>query len=75
MTVTLYSKPSCTQCKFTQKELNKTGIKYKVIDISKDEQAKHYVQQLGYMQAPVVQAGDEHWSGFKPDKIKELAAL
>ena len=28
---------------------------------------------LGYLQAPVVVAGDSHWSGFRPDRIKELA--
>ncbi|MCP6053616.1 NrdH-redoxin, partial [Klebsiella pneumoniae] len=25
------------------------------------------------MQAPVVIAGEEHWSGFQPDKINALA--
>ena len=29
---------------------------------------------LGYLQAPVVVAGNEHWSGFRPDRIKALAA-
>ena len=28
---------------------------------------------LGYLQAPVVVAGSEHWSGFRPDRIKALA--
>ena len=28
---------------------------------------------LGYLQAPVVVAGNEHWSGFRPDRIKALA--
>ena len=27
---------------------------------------------LGYLQAPVVVAGNEHWSGFRPDRIKAL---
>ncbi len=25
-----------------------------------------------YLQAPVVIAGDQHWSGFRPDRIKAL---
>jgi hypothetical protein len=25
-----------------------------------------------YLQAPVVVAGDDHWSGFRPDRIKTL---
>jgi glutaredoxin-like protein NrdH len=28
---------------------------------------------LGYLQAPVVVAGNEHWSGFRPDRIKALS--
>jgi len=28
---------------------------------------------LGYLQAPVVVAGTDHWSGFRPDRIKTLA--
>ena len=31
------------------------------------------VRALGYAQAPVVVAGEDHWSGFRPDKIKALA--
>jgi glutaredoxin-like protein NrdH len=32
------------------------------------------VRGLGYLQAPVVVAGDTHWSGFRPDQISALAA-
>jgi glutaredoxin-like protein NrdH len=28
---------------------------------------------LGHLQAPVVIAGESHWSGFRPDRIKALA--
>ena len=35
--------------------------------------ALEMVESLGYMQAPVVIAGEEHWSGFQPDKINALA--
>ena len=30
---------------------------------------------LGHLQAPVVVAGGEHWSGFRPDRIKALAGV
>ena len=36
-------------------------------------EARDYVMALGYLQAPVVVAGNEHWSGFRPDRIKALA--
>jgi glutaredoxin-like protein NrdH len=32
------------------------------------------VKELGYLQAPVVITDEDHWSGFRPDKISELAA-
>ena len=39
-----------------------------------DAEAMAYVtQDLGFRQAPVVIAGDEHWSGFRPDNIKRVA--
>ena len=38
-----------------------------------DSEARDYVMALGYLQAPVVVAGNEHWSGFRPDRINALA--
>lgn len=49
------------------------GIAYEKVDITVDPEARDYVIALGYLQAPVVVAGDDHWSGFRPDRIKGLA--
>ena len=49
------------------------GLAYEVVDITEDSEARDYVMALGYLQAPVVVAGDDHWSGFRPDRIKALA--
>lgn len=73
-TVTVYTKPACVQCNATYKALQKQGIKYDVVDITEVPEARDYVTGLGYLQAPVVVAGDNHWSGFRPDRIKALAA-
>lgn len=80
--VTVYNKPadntqseqSCLQGAATLKALDKAGVSYDVIDISKDEEARDYILSLGYLRAPVVVAGTEHWSGFRPDRIKALGA-
>ncbi|MEV6767879.1 glutaredoxin-like protein NrdH [Nocardia sp. NPDC051030] len=74
MTVTVYTKPACVQCNATYKALDKIGVEYDVIDISENSDARDYVMALGYLQAPVVVAGDDHWSGFRPDRIKALAS-
>ncbi|HJB62666.1 MAG TPA: glutaredoxin-like protein NrdH [Candidatus Microbacterium pullistercoris] len=74
MAITVYSKPSCVQCNATYRALDAKGIEYEVTDVSLDADALEQVKQLGYMQAPVVIADEDHWSGFRPDKIDELAA-
>ena len=74
MTVTVYTKPACVQCNATYKALDKLGVEYDIVDISLDAEARDYVMALGYLQAPVVVAGDDHWSGFRPDRIKALGA-
>jgi glutaredoxin-like protein NrdH len=49
--------------------LDKKSIDYSVVDISLDSDAHSMIQALGYSSAPVVVAGDSHWSGFRPDLI------
>ncbi|MBN9328651.1 MAG: glutaredoxin-like protein NrdH [Cellulomonas sp.] len=73
MTITVYSKPSCVQCSATYRALDKLGYDYTVVDISEDADARDYVMSLGHLQAPVVMAGGEHWSGYRSDRIKALA--
>lgn len=71
--ITVYSKPACVQCNATYKALDNQGADYRVVDITLDNEARDYVMALGYLQAPVVVAGDQHWSGFRPDRLKSLA--
>lgn len=73
MAITVYSKPNCFQCSATYRALDKAGLSYSTVDISTDAEALARVKSLGYAQAPVVMAGADHWSGFRPDKIKTLA--
>jgi len=73
MSIIIYSKPSCVQCAATYRALESKGLSYQVVDISKDEAALAHVQGLGYRQVPVVIAGQNHWAGFRPDMINQLA--
>lgn len=74
MTITVYSTPSCVQCTATTRALDSRGLSYQVVDLAVDTDALSRVTALGYRQAPVVIAGDQHWSGFRPDLIDRLAA-
>ncbi|MCI5826174.1 MAG: glutaredoxin-like protein NrdH [Arcanobacterium sp.] len=71
--ITVYTKPQCVQCRATKRALTKQGLEYVEIDLAQDEEALNTVKALGYQQAPVVFADGDHWSGFRPDKIKMLA--
>jgi glutaredoxin-like protein NrdH len=70
--VTVYTKPACVQCNATYRALDKQGVAYQKVDITQDAGARDYIMALGYLQAPVVVAGKQHWSGFRPDRIKAL---
>lgn len=70
--VTVYTSPSCPQCFATKKHLDKLGIEHRVIDVTVDPEAHAYVTGLGYTSAPVVVAGEDHWSGYRPDRLKGL---
>lgn len=74
MAVTVFTKPGCVQCNATYRALDKAGVLYESVDISQDPKALEEIRALGYMQAPVVRTDDDHWSGFRPDKIAALAS-
>ena len=70
--VTVYTLPSCVQCESTKKYLAKIDVPFEVVDLSEDVVAMDLVRTLGYQAAPVVISGDDHWSGFRPDKLSAL---
>ena len=74
MSITVYTKPSCVQCNATYRALDARGIEYEIHDLSEDPTALEQVKALGYMQAPVIVTDEDHWSGFRPDKISTLAS-
>lgn len=73
MTVDVYGKPGCVQCRFTNKKLEEEGHEVNYHDISVDADARQVVENSGKLQLPLVIAGDESWHGFSPDRIKALA--
>jgi glutaredoxin-like protein NrdH len=54
--------------------LDRRSISYNVVDMSQDETALEMIKNLGYQAAPVVVSGEEHWSGFRPDRLNAIAA-
>ena len=72
--VRVLSLPACTQCLFTKKKFDALGVQYEEVDMSQHPEAAQEARALGYQAAPVVITENDHWSGFRPDKIDELAA-
>ena len=70
--ITVYTVPNCPQCDATKRILDYNSVKYDLVDLTKDETAMELVKNLGHKQAPVVIAGDESWSGFRPDNLKRV---
>jgi glutaredoxin-like protein NrdH len=74
MQVTVYTTPTCPQCEMTKKVLTKNGVEFNVVDLSTTPEAMEYVtKELGYTAAPVVQAGTQHWSGFRLGALDNLS--
>lgn len=70
--VKVYTLPSCVQCDATKRFLKKNLIDFEEIKLQDDLQALEMIRGMGYTAAPVVMAGESHWSGFRPDKIEAL---
>lgn len=76
MAITVYTRPGCVQCNATYRALESKGLEYDLVDVSEHLEVVAYIEELGYKQLPVVVVDDEnHWSGFRPDKISAVAAL
>lgn len=70
--IVVYTKPDCPKCDATKRFLKKRGAAFTAIDVSVDEAAAEWVKSLGYLSAPVVVAGDVHFSEFRPDRLESL---
>ena len=70
--VKVYTLPSCVQCDATKRFLKNNSIEFEEIKLHEDVQALEMIRGMGYTAAPVVMAGESHWSGFRPDKIEAL---
>lgn len=74
-TITVYAKPKCPQCDATKRWLTKHGIAFHSVDLTTDDEARAFVQSLGYSAAPVVVTGDgDQWAGFRPDRLKQATS-
>lgn len=78
MRIIIYTKSQCVQCDATKNAMDRSGIDYQLINLDTQPEAIDQLKSLGYRQVPVVMTHNDHWSGFRPDKIaclRQLAAV
>lgn len=73
--IKVYTKPMCVQCDATKRHLDKLKLDYETVDITQDSEAYDHIIGLGFQAAPVVITDNDSWSGYKPEKINELADI
>lgn len=72
----IYSTPTCVYCKTLKGYLQKNGVTFEDIDISKDEQQlQKMIKDSGQMGVPVVDIEGEIIIGFDKEKIDRLLKI
>ena len=74
--ITVYSKENCVQCRATYRALGKAGLRegldYAIKMLEDNPEDLNRLREAGHLQAPVVETPEDTWSGFRPDKIKQI---
>jgi len=74
--VKVYSTPTCPYCKMTKEFLKQHKVKFKDIDVSKDQTAaQDMVRKSGQMGVPVIEIGDTIIVGYDRDAITKALKL
>ena len=68
----LWSKPACVQCNAAKRWFAKNGAAYVEKQILDDLDKLREFQEMGIMQAPIIEApGVGTFSGFRPDLLEK----
>lgn len=74
--VIVYTTPGCTWCKTIKKHLDHNGIKYREIDVSKDEKAaQEMVRKSGQQGVPQTDINGQIIVGFDKNRINTLLEI
>lgn len=73
--VFVYIKPFDVSSDATIRLLKTRGIPFTAVDVTQSGDAVSVLRALNYSRVPVVITNDDHWSGFRPDRITKLNSL
>lgn len=71
--ITIYTSDDCQACRMTKRAMDKLGVSYDLINIADVPAAVlEDMRDKGHARLPVVDTGQEKWSGFRPEKIQGI---
>ena len=74
--VILFTTPSCSYCRMAKKYLREQGIKFKDVDVSRDQTAaRDMLKRSGQQGVPVLDIGGKIVVGFDRPKIDKYLGL
>ena len=74
--VILFSTPTCKFCVLAKKYFREQGVRFRDVDVSKDQSAARDMQRRsGQMGVPVIDIGGKIIVGFDKPKINRLLGL
>ncbi len=74
--VLVFSTPTCTYCNMAKKYFRQKGIRFRNIDVSKDQSAARDIQRRsGQTGVPVIDIGGRIIVGFDKPEINRLLGL
>ena len=72
MRSTIYTRIDCVQCHATKRAMESRGFEFDMVNLDHHPEAADMLREQGFRQLPVVIAGEDRWSGFRPDMINRL---
>lgn len=73
--IRIFTTSDCPRCRMTINFLRKQHLKFDEINLDRHPQYRESLKSEGFTSAPVVFADGRKWSGFCPDKLRQLTKV
>ena len=73
MQISVFTTRACAQCESTKRLMTKLGIRFDEMALEQHPEQLEAFKEAGHLQAPIVLADGQVWSGFRYEKIQSLA--
>lgn len=71
--LTVYTKNGCVQCRMTERLLTQLHIPFTEHNLDQEPEYIDYLRDKGYQATPVIESKGFSFTGFRPDKLRQLA--